>query len=160
MNESDLKRSSANVNVTLRKFQKVQSEFEGRQFPCPLCSVGLPLHNSKRNKPYCTCNGCGIQVFFRGREGISRLRKLAQQDILASTPVNSSANATALYNRLKALELKKRELQGKQGIIFRDTHLENTIEIIEAEIKFVQGALAQLAEKMKNSENKRRNSRP
>ncbi len=44
-------------------------------FPCPLCQKGLEIKISKKQKPYCVCLDCGIQLFIRGKEGISRLGK-------------------------------------------------------------------------------------
>jgi len=59
----------ANVNVTLDK----------RTFPCPLCAAPLDVRRTFRDKPYCVCQSCGVQIFFRGTKGISRLRKLLDE---------------------------------------------------------------------------------
>ena len=45
-------------------------------FPCPVCGKVLPVEMSKRNKPYCTCNDCGVQLFVRGKKGIEKFKKL------------------------------------------------------------------------------------
>jgi hypothetical protein len=66
-----------NVNVTLAPAGTAFPEILGKELPCPLCGEGLPILISKRNKPYCTCNSCGIQIFVRGKAGIARLRQLA-----------------------------------------------------------------------------------
>ncbi len=44
-------------------------------FPCPLCQKGLEIKVSKKQKPYCVCIECGVQLFVRGKEGINRLEK-------------------------------------------------------------------------------------
>lgn len=44
-------------------------------FPCPLCQKGLDIRISKKQKPYCICSSCGIQLFIRERDGIERLEK-------------------------------------------------------------------------------------
>ena len=46
------------------------------QIHCPVCNTPLELKESKKLKPYCLCLECGIQIFIRGKIGISRLRKL------------------------------------------------------------------------------------
>ena len=66
----------SNVNVTL---PGDSGQNPRRSFPCPLCGTQLELRESLRVKPYCVCNSCGIQVFFRGQKGISRLRKLLDE---------------------------------------------------------------------------------
>ena len=44
-------------------------------FLCPLCQKELEIKVSKKQKPYCVCLDCGIQLFVRGKEGINRLGK-------------------------------------------------------------------------------------
>jgi len=41
--------------------------------------VPLEVRLSKRDKPYVTCNTCGVQVFVRGREGVQEFKKLLDQ---------------------------------------------------------------------------------
>lgn len=43
---------------------------------CPLCNRQLPVLSSKKNKPYATCEDCGVQVFVRYPRGIERLREI------------------------------------------------------------------------------------
>jgi transcription elongation factor Elf1 len=51
----------------------------GRRFPCPVCAVPQEVRSSKKDKPYITCNTCGVQVFVRGREGVQEFKKLLEQ---------------------------------------------------------------------------------
>lgn len=139
------KQPSANVNVTLRRFERIHNEFAGWEFPCPVCTAGLPLLVSKRGKPYCTCNDCGMQIFFRREKGISRLRRMARDGILISARDDSAARGIALLNRLERLKLQKRDLEKRRGIIFADENIENTISLIDAEMQTVQGELAKAA---------------
>jgi len=81
-------------------------------------------------------------VFFRGKSGIARLQSMANAGILVSARDESAAHGVTLLNRLEQLKLQKKELEGKQGIIFRDSNVENAIEIVDAEIESVQGELA------------------
>ena len=58
------------TNVTLK--DEESKEF----FPCPICNEMLEVGYTKRSKPYCTCNHCGVQLFVRGRIGIKRFLSL------------------------------------------------------------------------------------
>ena len=53
----------------------------------------------------------------------------------------------ALYNRLEQLKLQKKDLEWKQGIFLKDQNLENVIHTVDAEIKKIEGELADLAAK-------------
>ena len=136
-----------NVNVTLGSPATGLEEFEGKEFPCPFCGAGLPILVSIRNKPYCTCNECGVQIFVRGKLGISRLREMANTGILVSVTQTSASHGIGLYNRLEQLKLQKNDLEIKRGIIFRDENVGNAIQIIDAEIEKVQCELARIARK-------------
>ena len=145
--------SQTNVNVTLDPLEAALTEILGNEFPCPLCGAGLPIRTSKRRKPYCTCNDCGIQLFVRGKVGIARLRKLARDGILISSSGESASHGIALFNRLEQLKLQRRDLTFKRPFIFPDSNVENTIDLVDAEIETVQGELAQIASsKRKESE--------
>lgn len=60
--------------------------------------------------------------------------------------------AVSLYNRLEQMRRQRKELERKQGIIFRDENLDNAIAAMDAEIKTVESALGKVrkeAEKKK-----------
>jgi predicted RNA-binding Zn-ribbon protein involved in translation (DUF1610 family) len=145
MDKLTLKHSQANVNVTLAPLDEALAEILGNEFPCPLCGAGLPIRTSKRKKPYCTCNDCGIQLFVRGKMGIARLRKLARDGILISSSGGGASYGIALFNRLEQLKLQRQELVFKRPLIFADSNVENAIELVDAEIKTVQVELAVIA---------------
>jgi len=146
--------SQGNVNVTLDPVEGVFEELADKEFPCPLCGAGLPILLSKRKKPYCTCNQCGVQFFVRGKDGIKRLREMASAGILVSPKEESASHGIQLYNRLEQLKLQRSELKGKRGIFFENPSLENAIQILDAEIEKVQGELGKIAEKTKREEEK------
>ena len=154
MRKSNRGDDTDNVNVTLGAPQTVRDDLQGKVFPCPLCGAGLPLLFSKRNKPYCTCNLCGNQLFFRGKAGIARLRKMTNDGILVSGTEEGATHGIALFNRLQQLRLQKKELEAKRGFILRYSSLENAIEIVDAEIESVQGELARMARTKKRELNK------
>ena len=135
-----------NINVTLGQ-QSQGSALEGKVFPCCICSANLDIRLSKRGKPYCTCVQCGIQIFFRGQVGISRLNKIIENGILIAGKDSSANLATVLFNRISHLKAQKANLDAKQGLIFVDPDLANAIRSVDIEIKRVQGELEKLARK-------------
>jgi hypothetical protein len=102
------KPTNSNVNVTLPP----RSAPPSRAFPCPLCGAGLELRQSRANKPYSICNPCGIQIFFRGKTGISRLRAFLDRGQPGVFPVAPAAPAVVAFNRLEQLRAQKKELVG------------------------------------------------
>lgn len=49
------------------------------RFPCPICTLPQDVLTSKKDKPYITCNRCGVQVFIRGRVGIAEFKQLLER---------------------------------------------------------------------------------
>ena len=47
-------------------------------FPCPVCTVPREVLLTKKDKPYLTCDPCGVQVFVRGPAGIKEFSRLLQ----------------------------------------------------------------------------------
>ena len=125
-----------------------------KEFPCPLCGAGLPILISKVQKPYCTCNSCGVQIFVRGKTGIARLKEMANAGILVSVKTDSASHGINLLNRLEQLKLQKEELKEKSGIIFKNENVENVIRMVDVEIEKVQGELARIAIKTEIDTNK------
>jgi hypothetical protein len=154
MDELGSRSKTGNVNVTLGSSDALLEELEKREFPCPLCGAGLPIRTSKRRKPYCTCNLCGVQIFVRGKAGIARLSEMAYAGILISGKEESASHGINLFNRLEQLKLQKEKLRGKRGIIFADENVENVIRIVDVEIEKVQGELARIAIKSESDTNK------
>ena len=150
----ELKQDSAHVNVTLVPLGAGLEDLRGKKFPCPLCADGLMILASKRGKPYCVCNPCGIQLFFRGKPGISRLLQMVKGEILIPGKADGADYGIALFDRLQQLKAQKEELEEKRGLIFRDSGVENAILIVDAEIEKVEGELARVAKKTGNGKTK------
>ncbi len=150
----ELKQDSAHVNVTLVPLGAGLEDLRGKKFPCPLCGAGLAILASKRGKPYCVCNPCGIQLFFRGKPGISRLLQMVKGEILIPGKADGADYGIALFDRLRQLKAQKEELEEKRGLIFRDSGVENAILIVDAEIEKVEGELARVAKKTGNGKTK------
>lgn len=117
-------------NVTLENRENVQ----GKPFPCPLCGMALPVELSQKQKPYCVCNFCGIQIFFRGKAGIRRLQQLLESKEPMRDEIPAATSAVSLYNRLEELKRQREGLEQKQGIFFRDNNLDHAIAAIDGEI--------------------------
>ena len=64
-----------------------------RMFPCPVCADPREVRLTKKNKPYITCDPCGIQLFVRGPSGIATFNRLVDR-----------ANAEDLWARLKEMQ--------------------------------------------------------
>ena len=150
----ELKQDSAHVNVTLVPSGAGLEDLQGKKFPCPLCGDGLAILATKRGKPYCVCNACGIQLFVRGKPGISRLLQMVKGEILIPGKADGADYGIALFDRLRQLKAQKEELEEKRGLIFRDSGVENTILIVDAEIEKVEGELARVAKKTGNGKTK------
>jgi hypothetical protein len=87
------------------------------------------------------CLECGIQIFFRGQEGIERLWKMICSEEAVAVEFDGPARAISLYNRLQGLKRQKDRLEDRQGIIFRDADRDRVIEALDLEIERVRSEL-------------------
>ena len=135
----------ANVNVTLNPPPPAHT------FPCPLCGADLDVRQSRAQKPYCVCNACGLQIFFRGKNGISRLRTLLEDgERLVAGPTATAAAAVTVFNRLEQLRAQKTELAHRRGLIFVDDDLEHAILAVNHEIARLQRVLDEMSRQSKS----------
>jgi len=121
--------------------------FLGEAFPCLVCGTGLEIRLSRKEKPYCVCDSCGIQIFFRGKAGIHRLRKILDAKVLLVGKESETDRALVLYNHICQLRGRRKELAAKQGLFIRDEALDSTIRAVDREIERVQGELDKLGRK-------------
>jgi hypothetical protein len=128
-------------NVMLKTENKARTDVDGKPFPCPLCGVALPVRLSQKEKPYCVCNDCGIQLFIRGKAGIQRLQIMLQPLEPILEDFSSGSVVVSLYNRLEELKKRRNEFEAKQGIIFRDETLDDAIAALDGEIKGIESAI-------------------
>jgi len=68
-----------------------------RQFPCPICTQPLEVRLTKKNKPYVTCDPCGVQLFIRGPGGIEEFKRLIEK-----------GNSTGLLDRIEEMDRRYR----------------------------------------------------
>jgi hypothetical protein len=151
MGKLDHKGVIGEPNVTLGSpiVSRSDNPLAEMKFPCCLCSTNLDIKISKKDKPYCTCDDCGIQLFFRGKTSISRLKSLLNSSGTAKGNSPGTVQGLILWNKLVQLKAQKVELEEKQGVIFRDPDLTNFISTVDNEIKRVQGELRKLSGKSK-----------
>jgi len=116
-------------------------DFVGKSLPCPVCNAALRLKQSRKAKPYCMCLDCGIQIFFRGRIGIARLRKIIASEKAIAAEFDAPARAVFLYQRLQELKHRKNILEGEQGLIFRDKDRDRVIAALDREMGRVRKEL-------------------
>jgi len=136
-----------NVNVTFLEAAFGEQPLAGKFFPCPTCGMALPVKLSRREKPYCVCNDCGNQLFFRGRKGIERLAELIRSKALVSAEGGPGTPASVLYNRLLQLRKELKGLKKRRDLILTDHDLENAIHAVANEMEHVQDGLRQAAMK-------------
>jgi hypothetical protein len=137
-----------NVNVTLDGLGQPAETQPVETFPCPLCSSSMPIRlTRKKQKPYCHCLSCMLQIFFRGKVAMDRLRKLIESGILVSGNNSPSDVALTLYNRIQMLHLQVGQLKAKRSLLFSNEDLENVISAFEMEIVNLQDNLKTIAHK-------------
>jgi hypothetical protein len=144
-----------NVNVTLGPLGTKADPLFGKKYPCCLCGNGLEILFTRKKKPYTTCLACGIQTFFRGKAGIELLREIVGSRSLVVGNGAGMGLSAVLFNRIQQLRAGKKELEGKQGLIFQDADLENAIRAFDNEIQGVQDELADLAGRTARSREKK-----
>ncbi len=86
-------------------------KFEKQIFPCPLCQRGLDIRISKKDKPYCVCSDCGLQLFIRNEEGVSRLEKKLRIDTDFFDLDKSGGKAEKLADLKKRLKKIEHEIE-------------------------------------------------
>lgn len=131
------------VNVTLGSSKRATQE----TFPCPLCVAELDLRSSRSEKPYCVCNTCGVQVFFRGKKGIARLRELVNdRNQLTGAATAAVSTVVHAFNRLEHLRAQKKRLELRRRFLFNDDDLETAIRAVENQIARVRAVLDDIAD--------------
>jgi len=116
-------------------------DFAGKPFPCPVCNMGLRLKISRKEKPYCMCLDCGIQIFFRGQAGINRLRQMIRSEEAVAAEFNGPARAISLYNRLQGLKRQKERLNERGRMVFLDPDHRRVVKALDAEIVRIRAEL-------------------
>jgi len=111
--------NTADANVTLGD---QQDEGKNKYFPCPICGEMREVSYSKRSKPYCTCNDCGVQRFIRGKTGIKKLKDL----------ISNIINLIDYYEKLSE---KLNEIRARKPILSRNDNLDAQEKLVEKQLK-------------------------
>jgi len=78
-----------------------------RLFPCPLCTRGLDIRETKKDKPYVICDPCGMQLFVRNDTGIALFERLVD-----------GAEERHIWQRLEELQQQYRKKCPECGRMF------------------------------------------
>lgn len=135
-----------NVNVTLGIPGYEPRQMAGKPFPCPVCTAHLDIRIARTGKPYCVCLECGIQVFVRGKVGISRLQRMIDNASAIAENTTGAHAAEVLLRRIHILKERKAALEQKQALFFPDADLEHAIGAIGNDIEQLQTELRTLAQ--------------
>jgi DNA-directed RNA polymerase subunit RPC12/RpoP len=153
MGELDTGADAPNVNVTWQEEgEETRVLLTQKKFPCSLCGKGMEIRISAKNKPYCICEECGIQVFFRGKKSIRRLREIINSDLFLCGNESKVDYAVLLFNRIQQVSLQQKALKAKRSLFSSDSDLENAIRAVDNEIKELQGELEKLAVETKRKD--------
>jgi predicted RNA-binding Zn-ribbon protein involved in translation (DUF1610 family) len=147
MDQLDSGEDFPNVNVTWPEDAKAKELVTRKKFPCPVCGKGMEIRASMKKKPYSICDDCGIQLFFRGKKGIRRLREILDSDVLITGNESKVDQAVLLFNRIQQLSVQRKRLKAKRGLILSNPDLENAILAVDNEVERLQGELEKLAGK-------------
>ena len=112
----------------------------------------MEIRLSRKEKPYCVCDLCGIQLFFRGQTGIRRLRELIETRTLIVGKESLTDRALVLFNHIQQLRGRKKKLEERRAFFSHDEALEAAIRAVDNEIERVQGELEQMARKSRKAE--------
>lgn len=111
-------------NVTLRDSRTVG------YFACPTCKKLRTVSLTKRQKPYFICNECGVQVFFRGKEGIRRFREM-----MGTAEMPGGIRGLApIMEYAEFLRKRRRQIRREKPILEKDQSLEVEEKLVENEI--------------------------
>lgn len=119
--------------------------------PCFLCGRKLEKRMSIREKPYFTCDGCGVQLFVRRKDGVERLDALmraAEQNVI---PFEQHAHALfeihAILGDIQGTKAQIKKLEGEIGIFFPDEDKIRACNSLKTRLETLHSELEKLAEK-------------
>lgn len=87
--------------------------------PCPVCSERLPVRVAKSKKPYFVCEGCGMQLFVRRRDGIESLshllRELTESDEQLGRGAAVAGEIQAALMEVRAVKAELEKFENPHG---------------------------------------------
>jgi len=102
----------------------VMEPFSKQFLPCILCGNRLAKRTDKHSKPYFVCDPCGIQLFVRRQQGITRLNEFMRASERNAIPFQQAAErmykAQALLGEIDGTKTQIKKLDGEIGFFFPD----------------------------------------
>jgi len=93
---------------------------------CFLCGTKLPKRTDKNKKPYFVCDGCGIQLFIRKKQGMNRLERLFSAFKQNAIPFEKSgqriSEIQAMLDEIDGTKSQIKTLDDEIGLFFPDEH--------------------------------------
>jgi hypothetical protein len=117
--------------------------------PCFLCESNLEKRTSKNSKPYFVCDGCGIQLFVRGKFGIAKLERLFSQISQGTREFPRSSERFAQFRTLitevDGLRAEIKRFDNEISFIFPDSELVRARDALQKRLNAVLAELEELA---------------
>lgn len=121
-----------------------------KRIPCFLCSQKLEQRADKHKKPYFVCDGCGVQIFVRGRQGIENLAELIATLRERDFPFQEHAailfKIQALLTEIRGVKKEIEKLDSVFEIFSKDEHKERTRELLNKRIETLLERLERIAD--------------
>jgi hypothetical protein len=119
-------------------------------FPCPVCRKMIRVRNTKNGKPYLICDGCGVQMFIRGREGIARFKQL-----LGDTEVSENVrDLGALLDHYAFLKTLLRDTRNQTTVFGNIPGMETEERVLRTQLrrleKYIRGDLRRRMAELKS----------
>jgi|SRR6266849_3313694 len=119
------------------------------KIPCFLCSQELRQRKDKNQKPYFICDPCGVQIFIRGRQGITNLSQLIEtlkkRDFLFREHAQTLYEIQAILTEIRGIEKEIKSLDSVFDIFFTYEHKERARELLQARIETLLNRLDLIA---------------
>ena len=99
-------------------------QFSKQFLPCLLCGSKLQQRTDKHSKPYFVCDPCGIQLFVRRQQGITRLNEFMRASERNAMPFQQAADrmykVQALLGEIDGTKKQITKLNEEIGFFFPD----------------------------------------
>jgi hypothetical protein len=107
----------------------------------------VEIRYSKRQKPYLVCDPCGVQIFIRGKQGISLLNKWKKVFLNQNHTASETSEVLRLVDQLDKFKTSLKKVEDSQGswaTIFAENP---AADAIKSEIEKTENRLRELTEK-------------
>ena len=134
-------RNKNKANVTLKNDLMQENGGENEQFfPCQLCGEMILIKYSIKNKPYYTCNECGVQVFIRGAKGINKFQTLisdSKHKFKSKELINLIDFFEKLNEKLNEIKQKKPFFGENEDLNIQEKAIKKQLEILRKQMKSI-----------------------